>query len=230
MADQIHTVSQNPDTTSPTVAISSPTSDPTYSTTSSTLYISGTASDDMGVTQVTWTNRGHGSGACSGTSTWRSSGIDLFDGQNVIIVTAMDGAGNTGTAVLTVTRLVPGPPVISLDPDLGKTYIVEGGKCLDSSGNPTGATQWYATIDYTDPDGDVTEGAAKVFLIPFCSIPPCSPPVDVTFASFFNENDTDTGFKGSFGLAICSTGKVTIELEDGSGQISNQLGVTMPSD
>src|SRR5689334_1379026 len=42
------------DTSSPTVTITAPTSASTYSTGSSTIALSGTASDNVGVTQVTW--------------------------------------------------------------------------------------------------------------------------------------------------------------------------------
>jgi surface antigen len=90
------------DKTSPKVTITSPTSNPTYSTSSSPLSIVGTASDNVGVTQVTWSNNRGGSGTCSGTTSWSASGITLYSGQNVITVTAWDAANNTKTDTLTV--------------------------------------------------------------------------------------------------------------------------------
>jgi len=91
------------DPTPPTVAITSPTSSATYSTTSSALTLGGTASDNVGVTQVAWTNSAGGTGTASGTASWTASGITLKLGTNVLTVTARDAAGNTGTARLTVT-------------------------------------------------------------------------------------------------------------------------------
>ena len=92
-----------PDTTRPTVTITTPTSDSTYSTSQSQLSIGGTAADNVAVTSVSWSNSRGGSGTCSGTSSWSKSGIALSSGQNVITVTARDAAGNTGTDTLTVT-------------------------------------------------------------------------------------------------------------------------------
>ncbi len=98
------TVTYNPsDTTPPTVTITSPTSSGSYTTTSTSLTIAGTASDNVGVTQVTWTNNRGGSGAATGTSSWSVPGIALLSGSNIVTVTARDAAGNTGTATLTVT-------------------------------------------------------------------------------------------------------------------------------
>src|SRR5206468_4123050 len=92
------------DTTPPTVAITSPTSNPTYSTTAPLLTLEGTASDNVGVTEVTWTN-GLGSGTASGTTSWTASGIALQVGTNMLTVTARDAAGNTAVASLAVTFL-----------------------------------------------------------------------------------------------------------------------------
>ena len=114
-----------PDTTSPTVTITTPTSGSTYSTGNSQLNIGGTASDNVAVTSVSWTNSRGGSGTCSGTSSWSKSGIVLSSGQNVITVTARDAAGNTGTDTLTVTYTPPdttSPTVTITTPTSGSTY------------------------------------------------------------------------------------------------------------
>ena len=84
------------DATLPTVTITTPTSGSTYSTSQSQLSIGGTASDNVAVTLVSWSNSRGGSGTCSGTNSWSNSGIVLSSGQNVITVTARDAAGNTG--------------------------------------------------------------------------------------------------------------------------------------
>jgi hypothetical protein len=96
-----------PDTTPPMLTITAPTSSSTYSTSSNSLTLSGTASDNVGVKSVTWANDRGGSGTASGTTTWRVSRITLQAGTNVLTVTARDAAGNTNTDTLTVTYTAP---------------------------------------------------------------------------------------------------------------------------
>jgi hypothetical protein len=91
------------DTTAPSVTIASPTTSPTFTTSGSTLTLGGTASDNVGVTQVTWTNSQGGSGIATGTTTWTTGAIALLPGSNTLTVSARDAAGNTSGAVLTVT-------------------------------------------------------------------------------------------------------------------------------
>jgi hypothetical protein len=86
-----------------TVTITSPTSSPTYSTTSSILTLAGTASSSVSVTSVTWTNSRGGKGVASGTTSWTASGIRLRSGTNVLTVTAKDAAGKSQSKTLTVT-------------------------------------------------------------------------------------------------------------------------------
>ncbi len=115
----------DPDITSPTITITTPTSGSTYSTGNSQLNIGGTAADNKAVTLVSWTNSRGGSGNCSGTSSWSKSGIVLSSGQNVITVTATDAAGNTGTDTLTVTYTPPDttrPTITITTPTSGSTY------------------------------------------------------------------------------------------------------------
>ncbi len=115
----------DPDTIDPTVTITEPTSGSTYSTSSAELNIGGTATDNVAVTSVRWTNSRGGSGTCSGTSSWSKNNIDLSSGKNVITVTARDAAGNTATDTLTVTYTPPdttGPTVTITEPTSGSTY------------------------------------------------------------------------------------------------------------
>jgi len=102
------------DTSPPTVTITSPTANSTYTTGSSSLTLGGTASDNVGVTQVTWANSRGGSGTAAGTTSWTASGIALQLGTNVLTVTARDAAGNTKTASLTVTLSDTTPPSVSM--------------------------------------------------------------------------------------------------------------------
>src|SRR3989304_1221546 len=91
------------DTTSPSVTITGPVNASSYSTSNATLTLSGSASDNVGVTQVTWSNSRGSSGTASGTISWNASGITLQGGSNTLTVTARDAAGNTTTDTLVVT-------------------------------------------------------------------------------------------------------------------------------
>ncbi|MCK6455284.1 MAG: chitobiase/beta-hexosaminidase C-terminal domain-containing protein [Phycisphaerae bacterium] len=99
-----YVIAATPDSTPPSITITSPTASSTYTTNTAALDIAGTASDNVGVTQVVWSNDRGGSGICAGTTSWSKTGIQLQPGQNVITVTARDVANNTGTDVLTITR------------------------------------------------------------------------------------------------------------------------------
>src|SRR4030095_8146780 len=90
------------DSQHPTITITAPTSGSTFTTNASPLTLGGTASDNVGVTQVTWSNSRGGSGTATGTASWSVSGIVLQPGTNVLTVTARDAAGNTGSDTLTV--------------------------------------------------------------------------------------------------------------------------------
>lgn len=98
------------DSDPPVVAVSSPA--PTSTSTSGILSINGTAVDGAGlvhgsVSQVSWSNSRGGGGTATGTSDWSVTGITLQSGTNVLTVTAVDGAGNRGTATVTVTYNEP---------------------------------------------------------------------------------------------------------------------------
>lgn len=105
------------DTIIPTITITMPTSSSTYSATSSTLDMEGTASDNAsGISSVTWSNSTGGNGTATGTTSWSVSGITLSGGDNTITVTAKDNAGNTGTDAIVATYnggtvSTPTPPV-----------------------------------------------------------------------------------------------------------------------
>ena len=95
----------------PAVTITSPTSISTMSTGWYMIYLRGTAVDDAKIVSVTWSNSLGGSGTAYMTPQyggpnvdWQSRGnVMLYDGANVITVTALDNDGNIATDVLTVT-------------------------------------------------------------------------------------------------------------------------------
>jgi hypothetical protein len=63
------------DTTDPTVTITSPTSEDACSTQEHNINLAGSASDNIGVSSVTWVNNHGGSGTASGTDNWTISNI-----------------------------------------------------------------------------------------------------------------------------------------------------------
>lgn len=95
------------DSIPPTVSISSPTTNATFTTISGTLFLRGSAFDNFAVTRVAWANDRGGSGDATGTSSWTTGGIPLQPGTNLFTITAYDAAGNAGTATLTVVYTPP---------------------------------------------------------------------------------------------------------------------------
>jgi predicted secreted protein len=133
------------DTTRPTASIGSPTTGTTYSTTATSINIGGTAADNVGVTQVRWASDRGGSGVATGTTNWSATGIPLLSGSNVIVITAFDAAGNSGSASLSVSMTVPTadttrPTVTIGTPTTGSTYsttasaMTLGGSASDNVG------------------------------------------------------------------------------------------------
>jgi hypothetical protein len=96
--------SSSPDTTSPVVTITAPTTGSSYTTTSANITVTSTATDNVGLSQITWSNNMGGSGSlsASGTSASGSVNVALLSGANVITVIARDTSGNTGQKQLTV--------------------------------------------------------------------------------------------------------------------------------
>jgi YD repeat-containing protein len=106
------------DTIAPSIAITNPTSGYFFTTSNSTINLSGTASDNTGVTLVTWQNyigiTSVGIGDASGTNSWSITGIPLQLGDNGIDVTAYDAAGNTADVFLDVTYTPPVMPTLQV--------------------------------------------------------------------------------------------------------------------
>jgi uncharacterized protein DUF4082/Big-like domain-containing protein/fibronectin type III domain protein len=153
------------DTTPPTVAIISPTSRSTYS---ASRTLRGTASDNIGVTQVTWANSRGGSGTASGTTSWTASGIALQLGTNVLTVTARDAAGNMATASLTVERMdlaLTDDPLTARSTPIRAAHITELRAAIDTLRVARG----LPTFAWTDPV--LTPGSTAVSSMPTC---PCT--------------------------------------------------------
>jgi hypothetical protein len=91
------------DTVAPSLTIVSPGST-IVSVYTSSLAISGTASDNVGVVSVAWSTSDGGSGVASGTTRW-SATVPLPIGNTTVTVRAFDAAGNSGWRSLTVVRV-----------------------------------------------------------------------------------------------------------------------------
>jgi hypothetical protein len=91
-----------PDTTAPALTITAPSTG-SMSTTAASVTISGTASDNIGVTLVSWATNFGTAGVATGTTAW-SAAIPLLVGNNSVTVRAMDAAGNTGWRSVVIAR------------------------------------------------------------------------------------------------------------------------------
>jgi hypothetical protein len=91
------------DTTPPSLRITNPSST-IVSTTANAITFQGLASDNGGVTAVTWTSSTDTSGTATGTVTWMATGIPLLVGSNTITIRAFDAAGNSAWRAVTVVR------------------------------------------------------------------------------------------------------------------------------
>lgn len=134
------------DTNLPVVNITSPTTSPTYATTNASIILSGTASDDVSVSNVNWTSSAGYAGAATGTTNWTAGPITLQPGANVITVAARDPSANRGVDTIVVTYTAPDTtkPVVTISsPTTSPAYatssaiITIGGSASDANGIST---------------------------------------------------------------------------------------------
>ncbi|OWA33979.1 hypothetical protein B9G55_16715 [Saccharibacillus sp. O16] len=104
----------------PSLSITSPTSKQYYQTNQSSVSISGTASDYLGVTQVVYTHEAQSqaiSGTAIGTTNWTIPNLTLQQGKNTIQVTAQNASGYTKTKTLTIYFDIENPVIQILQPN-----------------------------------------------------------------------------------------------------------------
>lgn len=115
------------DTTQPSITITAPTTGASYSTTSVAVTVTGTATDNVGLSQISWTNSKGGSGTLSvnGASASGSFNVALVSGSNVITMTARDAAGNSAQKKLTVTYTLAtsNSALLTWDPPVSSTNV-----------------------------------------------------------------------------------------------------------
>ena len=90
------------DTTAPALTITTPSTG-TMSTAAASVTVSGTASDNVGVTLVSWATNFGTAGVATGTTAW-SAAIPLLVGNNSVTIRAADAAGNVGWRSVLITR------------------------------------------------------------------------------------------------------------------------------
>lgn len=138
---EVHKSFNAPDTSAPTVSLSTPTSGGTFATAASPLTVKGTATDNVGVTQVAWSNDRGGSGTATGTTSWTVSNMQLSAGTNTLTFTAKDAAGNHASKTLTVTYSAP--PTVVVDQVAPLVRIV----------SPTSKSSYFSRIRSVDLAG-----------------------------------------------------------------------------
>jgi hypothetical protein len=106
------------DATPPTITITNPTSDTTYTTTNGMISISGSASDNTSeIHGVVWINKRTKSETERKTIGWTIPDVDLLEGDNEIVVKATDSAGNVGITTITITYIAgDNTPVVVTEP------------------------------------------------------------------------------------------------------------------
>lgn len=131
------------DTTPPSITIIDPTMNSTYSTTSDTVVISGSASDSIsGVNSVIWNIDKEGGIAKNKTADWTTSDIPLSSGNNMITIKVTDGAGNIETHMITVTSYPDNiPAVVTGNATSITTNLATLHGVVNAKGLPT--TAWF---------------------------------------------------------------------------------------
>ena len=113
------------DTTAPAISITSPTTNATYSTNTSTLTFSGSASDaGSGLKTITYTLNSGAPVLAAGTTSWSMTGVSLISGSNTITVTGTDAANNASTDTITVTYSATASPAPVITSALSSTGTV----------------------------------------------------------------------------------------------------------
>ncbi|MFZ2650123.1 MAG: hypothetical protein WA210_08445, partial [Burkholderiaceae bacterium] len=154
-----------------------PSGDGTYVSRSASLSVAGTASDDVGVTQVQWSNNRGGSGSATlggsaTAATWASASVALSPGSNTVTISARDAAGNTGSSSIIVTYLPTYYVDANAADDSGngslsrpKKYIGSGAALMSSSGGDTLIVKAGTYSNPLDAIGKLVSGKAGAWNI-----------------------------------------------------------------
>jgi type IV pilus assembly protein PilY1 len=145
----------------PTLTVTTPTAGSSWATDTGTVALSGMATDDTGIVDVTWINSAGGFGVCLGTDLW-SATIPLAPGTNTITITVRDQDGNLTSSDITVTYTPSsgsgsgtGGTATGGDTDIFQTILQPNVLVLfDTSGSMRCATEvdgYDPSVDHTTP-------------------------------------------------------------------------------
>ncbi len=146
------------DTTAPTIKLIPPTAfGGNYTANASPFTVSGTATDNVGVTEIRVTNTKTGASiVANGTTSW-SANVELTSGINILSVRAVDKAGNSVVGNVNVTYTAPQTPVIPSASFKSSTYTFTSGGTVKlefttSNGSTANITPGNCTVDAKKAD------------------------------------------------------------------------------
>jgi len=128
-----------PDTVAPVVTLTSPTEGLILGNT--TLTVSGTV-DDVSATANVTVNGGTPTSLSLGTSGNFTKSVTLNTGSNIVLVTAIDGSGNTGTSGTITVAVDPAKPTVTITQPIAGIVTDNSSLAITGtvSGNVTSAT------------------------------------------------------------------------------------------
>jgi hypothetical protein len=97
-----------------TITITAPATADTMETPDPSVILEGTADSVNGIASVSWSSDRGGAGDASGTSVWKTGGINLKSGKNKITITARDRHGASATRTVTIMRESAGSGSVTL--------------------------------------------------------------------------------------------------------------------
>jgi hypothetical protein len=107
------------DSEAPVLTLTSPGAVSVVQTYADTVTLGGMAWDNVGVTQVSWSADSGLRGIARGTAAWSLGPVAVEPGTTRVVVSAADAAGNRGSLLVTVMRLVAMEPMdaVVIGPD-----------------------------------------------------------------------------------------------------------------
>jgi hypothetical protein len=151
----------------PTLALTTPTSGSTYSTTISALDLGGTVSDSVSVSSVSWTSDKGPSGTAVMTGTqpkmsWSIKGVPLSTNLNNITLTAKNSAGKATVLAVGVTlaSAAPSPAPVPATTTGGKSTTTGG--TTSTTGTPTTLITDQRNIGFPNVGARPAKGVVQV--------------------------------------------------------------------